>query len=271
MGDRCTFARMMAWVAAVVRVMAHWICGFSMASVSAENGSGGSSPGCISRRDQSMVRPSSRGGVPVLSRPRVNPSRSKVSDSPIAGASPTRPAGVRCSPIWMRPRRKVPVVRTTAAAAQFPAIAKPDAGGGTVVDEEVVGLPLDHRQVRASADRLLHRSGVEPPIGLRPRAPDRRSLAPIENAKLDAALVGDPAHQSVEGIDLADEMALAQAADGGIAGHGADGVEAMGDERSLRAHARRRGRGLAAGMPAADHDDIVTCVHMAKVLEWPDL
>ena len=42
---------------------------------------------------QSMVVPSSRGGVPVLSRPSAKPSRSSVSDSPTAGASPTRPAG----------------------------------------------------------------------------------------------------------------------------------------------------------------------------------
>ena len=47
---------MMAWVAAVVRVIAHWICGFVMRSVSVENGSGGSSPGCISSAAQSMVR-----------------------------------------------------------------------------------------------------------------------------------------------------------------------------------------------------------------------
>ena len=45
-------------------------------------------------RAQSMVRPSSRGGVPVLSRPSAKPSRSSVRDKPSAGASPTRPAGV---------------------------------------------------------------------------------------------------------------------------------------------------------------------------------
>ena len=30
----------------------------------------------------------------------------------------------------------------------------------------------------------------------------------------------------------------------------------VGDQRRARAHARRRGRGLAAGMAAADHDDV---------------
>ena len=42
-------------------------------SVRVENGSGGSSPGCISSAAQSMVAPSSRGGVPVFSRPSAKP------------------------------------------------------------------------------------------------------------------------------------------------------------------------------------------------------
>ena len=46
---------------------------FSMRVVRIENGSGGSSPGCISNADQSMLRPSSRGGVPVFNRPSVKP------------------------------------------------------------------------------------------------------------------------------------------------------------------------------------------------------
>src|SRR5213592_2409587 len=83
----------MRWVAAFVRVMPHWTCGFSMRSVRVENGSGGSSPGCISTAAQSIVLPSSRGGVPVLSLPSANPRRSSVKERPIAGASPTRPAG----------------------------------------------------------------------------------------------------------------------------------------------------------------------------------
>ena len=70
------------------------------------------------------------------------------------------------------------------------------------------------------------------------------------------ACVGDPAHQAVQRVDLAHEMALAEPADGRIAGHLADGGEAVGDQRRARAHARRGGRGLAAGMAAADDDDV---------------
>ncbi len=77
---------------------------------------GGSSPGCRSSPAQSMVLPSSRGGVPVFRRPIRKPMRSMVSAKPTAGPSPTRPAGMVLSPIWIRPRRKVPVVMTTAPA-----------------------------------------------------------------------------------------------------------------------------------------------------------
>ena len=42
------------------------------------------------------------------------------------------------------------------------------------------------------------------------------------------ARVGDAAHDAVEGVDLANEMALAEAADGRVAGHGADGREPCG-------------------------------------------
>ena len=98
--------------------------------------------------------------------------------------------------------------------------------------------------------------GVELPVGLGARAAHRRTLAPIEHAELDPALVGDPAHQAVERIDLAHQMALAEPADRRVAGHRADSREPMRDQRGARAHARRRGRGLAAGVPAADHDDV---------------
>ena len=45
----------MSCVACVVRVMPHWICGVSIRRVSIENGSGGSSPGCISTAAQGLV------------------------------------------------------------------------------------------------------------------------------------------------------------------------------------------------------------------------
>ena len=62
---------------------------------------------------QLIVRPSRRGGVPVFRRPRGNPKLSSRSAKGMAGLSPMRPPGRLTSPIWIRPRRNVPVVKTT--------------------------------------------------------------------------------------------------------------------------------------------------------------
>ena len=148
-GERCTLARMIAWVAAVVRVMPHSICGCARSRRSGTRTAPAARRRAASPAPPSRwCAPSSRGGVPVFSRPSAKPSRSSVSDRPIAGASPTRPAGICCSPIWMRPRRNVPVVSTTAPAADDSGH-PPRRDAGTRRHrsiEQIVGLALDHRR-----------------------------------------------------------------------------------------------------------------------------
>ena len=108
---------MILCVSAVVRVIPHSICGTVICSVRVENGTGGSSAGCISSWSQSIVRPSKRAGVPVFNRPNGSDNACKRSASMLDGASPMRPAATRSSPRWINPPKKVPVVRTTEAAA----------------------------------------------------------------------------------------------------------------------------------------------------------
>lgn len=50
---------------------------------------------------------------PVLSLPILKPTSSKLLANPMAGASPILPAGVTDKPMFIQPRRKVPVVNTT--------------------------------------------------------------------------------------------------------------------------------------------------------------
>ena len=54
-------------------------------------GVGSASPGCISKRDQSMLRPSRRGGVPVFRRVQGSPSARTCSARICEGGSPLRP------------------------------------------------------------------------------------------------------------------------------------------------------------------------------------
>ena len=61
-------------------------------------------------------------------------------------------------------------------------------------------------------------------------------------------------------------MPLAEAADGGVARHGADGRDAVGHERRPGAHAGCGGCGLATGMATADYDDVEGLGHGEKPL-----
>src|SRR6478609_8152346 len=115
-GERCTFSRMIRCVSSVVNAMKHGTCFCVIFFVRKLNGVGSASPGCTSKRDQSMLRPSRRGGVPVLS---LHPRKpSSLSDSPRScdGGSPLRPAGYVCSPQWISPLRNVPVVTMATCA-----------------------------------------------------------------------------------------------------------------------------------------------------------
>ncbi len=63
-------------------------------------------------------------------------------------------------------------------------------------------------------------------------------------------------------------MAFAEAADGRIARHLADGLELMRDERRARANPRRRSSSLAAGVPASHNDDVkALCAHFKLPLK----
>ncbi len=142
------------------------------------------------------------------------------------------------------------------AACDFAAIGEADAPHRPVHDQQIVDFGLQHGEIRRLANRALHRLRVKLAVGLRARTAHRRTLAAVQDPELDAALVGRAAHQAVQRVDFADQMALPEPADRRIAGHRPDGGEPMRHERRPGAHPRSRGRGFAAGVAAADHDDI---------------
>jgi hypothetical protein len=56
-------------------------------------------------------------------------------------------------------------------------------------------------------------------------------------------------------------VALANAADGRIAGHLAQRLDAVGEQQGAAAHACRSQRGFRAGMAASHHDDVERSIH----------
>ena len=102
---------------------------------------------------------------------------------------------------------------------------------------------------------------VERAVGLRARSADGRALAPVKHAELDAGPVGHAAHQAIERVDLADQVALAEPADRRIAGHLADGREAVREQNRIGTELGGRRRGFCARMPASDNDDVRLQIH----------
>jgi hypothetical protein len=139
----------------------------------------------------------------------------------------------------------------------LPAIGQHQATDTVPIRLQIMRFRFNHGEARLALDRPLHSAAIERPVGLRPRSVHGLSLAAIEDAKLDAGPVGDTGHQPVHGVDLPDQMALAETADRRIARHLADRRKAVGNQRRPRAGARRRGRRLAAGMATTNNNHVI--------------
>ncbi len=169
----------------------------------------------------------------------------------------------------MRPLRKVPVVMMVAR----PWMMRPSrslrpvtwrgatrvraAGlGSSVGDDDIDDLGLLDEEVGDGFEFFAHADAVEGLIALGAGRPDGGATGGVEQAELDAAGVGDLAHDAAEGVDLAHEMAFGDAADGGVAGHLGDEVEVEREQGGAEAHAGGGGGGLATGVPCADDQHV---------------
>ena len=121
------------------------------------------------------------------------------------------------------------MVRTTAPA---PIVPRPvsDTTHRIIVKLESLNAGLDDIEIGLRPDRRLHGHSIKFAVGLGAGTSHRRTFRTVEKAELDASLIGNPSHEAVQRIDLADEMTLAQAADRRIAGHLADRRKAMRHE-----------------------------------------
>ena len=97
-----------------------------------------------------------------------------------------------------------------------------------VFREKVGNLGLLHPQVGFLLQGVLHDALVEAAVSLGPEGVDGRSLASVQDPVLDAGLVCRSGHLTAQGVQLPDQMALAGAADGGVAGHVAHGIHVDG-------------------------------------------
>ncbi|OPZ80125.1 MAG: hypothetical protein BWY77_01226 [bacterium ADurb.Bin431] len=116
---------------------------------------------------------------------------------------------------------------------------------------------LAQGEVLLLLEQPAHAQGVVIAVILGARGPDGGTLGAVEHAELQGGLVRHHAHGAAEGVDLLDEVALGQSADGGIAGHLRQGEDVLGDEQGGGPHPGGRQRGLAAGMTPTHYQNVI--------------
>ena len=136
--------------------------------------------------------------------------------------------------------------------------------GGAHGDQAAVGgeVQILHRgfgdgEVRGLGQQILDGGAVEGAVGLGARAPDGGALAAVQELEMDPRAVGSAGHDPVQRVDLAHQVALADAADGRVTGHLPDRGAAVGEQEGPGAEAGGGGGGFRAGVAAADDDDVV--------------
>ncbi len=111
-------------------------------------------------------------------------------------------------------------------------------------------------EVGLGLENLLHFDAVLLLVTLGAGRPDGGAARGVEQAELDADGVGDLGHDAAESVDLANDVSLGDAADGGVAGHLGDEIGVESEEGGAEAHARRGHGSLTAGMSGADYGDV---------------
>ncbi len=199
-----------------------------------------------------------RGGVPVLSRPTGSASSRRRAARDRDGGSPARPAGIVLEADVDAPAQEGAGREHHGTGAEAQADGGDGAGDAVALEDQVVDRLLEEPEVGLVLQAAADGRTVEDAVGLRARGPHRRALARVEGAELDAGLVGGERHGPAQRVDLAHQVALADAADRRVAGHLPQRLDGVREQQRARAGAGRGQGGLGAGVAAADDDHVET-------------
>jgi len=95
--------------------------------------------------------------------------------------------------------------------------------------KQVLNRIGDEDQIVPFGQKGLNSLSIELSVGLRSGTAHSRAFAAIQHSELDTRAIDCPAHNTVQGIDLSNQVAFSQASNGWIAGHNTDCIEAMSD------------------------------------------
>ena len=111
-------------------------------------------------------------------------------------------------------------------------------------------------EVGLGLENFAHFQAVVLLVALGAGRPDGGAARGVEQAELDADGVGDLGHDAAEGIDLANDVSLGNAADGGVAAHLGDEIGIESEQGGAQAHACSGHGGFAAGVTGSDYGNV---------------
>ena len=132
-----------------------------------------------------------------------------------------------------------------------------DTADSTALQQQVVHRLLEQFEVRLRFDGTTNGGPIQVAIRLAARGAYRRTLARVQATPLDPGRVRCLRHHATERVDLAHQMALADATNGRVAAHLADGLDVVGQQQRARTRTCRGQCGLGAGVAATDHDHVI--------------
>ena len=144
---------------------------------------------------------------------------------------------------------------------------KANCGHMPVFRQDLGHFALQNIKVFLCFQRTLHALMVAALVHLRAERMHGRAFSRVEHAHLDELRIRSEAHLAAERINFTHEVPFGGAADGRVTGHERHGIEVEGDDERGKPHARKRKRGLAAGMPCAEHHGIVCDGHLPHLLK----
>ena len=104
---------------------------------------------------------------------------------------------------------------------------------------------------------MFHVFVVTLAVSLHPQCVHCRAFALVEHPALQIGGIGCQTHHTAESIQFAYQRSFCRAADAGIAGHIADGVQTHGKHSCLCTQRRSGMGGFDTGMTGTDDDDII--------------
>jgi hypothetical protein len=125
---------------------------------------------------------------------------------------------------------------------------------GVTLQQKIIHGLLEQPEVRLALEPTSYRVPIEHSICLCAGCANGWSFTGIEDAKLNAGLICSFGHDATQRIYLFDEMSFSNAAYGRVAGHLAQGLDAVSQQQGSVAHPSGSKGSFGAGMSAADHD-----------------